>query len=123
MATEGTFQHDGSTWTAAADLSGKQFYAVSQTAAGAVNLATTGNIVGILLNKPTSGQAADVCTSGETKAVAGSGGWTAGDTLEVDTGTGKLITQTTGNNPVGTAIDTASAGDIARCVLRIVTFA
>lgn len=123
MASEGTFQHDGSTWTAAADLSGKQFYAVSQTAAGQVNLATTANIVGILLNKPTSGQAADVCTFGETKAVAGSGGWTAGDTLEVDTGSGKLITQTTGNNPVAQAIDTASAGDVARCRLLPYTFA
>jgi hypothetical protein len=75
------------------------------------------------MNKPTSGQAAEVCTFGATKAVAGSGGWTAGDTLETEVSTGKLVTQTTGNNPVAIAMETVSAGDIGACYVRPVTFA
>ncbi len=125
MATDGTFQHDGSSWTAATDLSTKQYYAVKQTAAGVVNLASAGgeSIVGILQNKPTSGQACDVATGGQCRAVAGTSGWTAGDTLETEVATGKLVTQTTGNNPVALAIEATAAGDIGRIMLRPNTFA
>ncbi len=125
MATEGTFQHDGSSWTAAADLSAKQFYAVKQTAARSASVASTGgeSILGILLNKPTSGQACDIAYAGQTKARAGVGGWTAGDSLETEAGTGKLITQTTGNDIVAEAIETVVADDIGAISLRQITAA
>lgn len=54
---------------AAADLSGKQFYFVKLTAAGQVNVCTaaTDKSIGVLQNKPTSGQVAEVTCIGITK--------------------------------------------------------
>jgi len=123
MSSESILIKDGSTWTAGADLSSKQFYAVKQTAAGQVNVATTGDsIVGVLLNKPTSGLPCEIALFGTVKVICGSSGMTAGDTLEVDSSS-KFTTQTTGVNPVGMAIDTGVSGDIVRILLRPVTFA
>lgn len=109
MATEGFLIHDGSQTTAAADLSASQFYAVKITAARAVNLASTGGepIYGILQNKPTSGQAADVGLFGITKAVAGAA-ITAGAYLMTDT-SGRLITVVTTSKRVAQALEAATA--------------
>lgn len=114
MATDTPMIRDGSATTASADLSSKQFYAVALSGSRTVNLASTGGkIYGILQNKPTSGQAADVCIFGITKALAGSGGWTAGNSLKVDA-SGSLIATSSGDaNVVAVAVETASAGDIA----------
>ena len=58
--------------TAAADLSAKQFHFVKLASATTVNVCTaiTDVPVGVLLNTPTSGQAAEVCIFGITKVVA-----------------------------------------------------
>ena len=53
------------TLIAAADLSAKQFFGVILDSAGKAALAgTAGQVIGILQNKPTSGQAAIVAISG-----------------------------------------------------------
>ena len=64
------------TLPAAADLSAKQFYFVKIDTSGQAALAaTTGEaVIGVLQNKPTQGQAAQVMVQGITKAVVGSGG-------------------------------------------------
>jgi hypothetical protein len=60
------------TLTAAADLSAKQFHAVKVDSNGAAALAGAGeNVIGVLQNKPASGQAASVRVYGITKLVAG----------------------------------------------------
>lgn len=112
MATESPLFHDGGQTQAAADLSGSQFYVVKITGARQVNLASAGGeaAYGILQNKPTTGQAADVGILGVSKAAAGAA-FSAGAGLMTDT-TGRLITWVVGsgsNHRVATAIETATA--------------
>lgn len=61
------------TFPANADLSAKQFYFVALLSTGKVDVADNGTAgaIGILQNKPTAGQAADVVILGRTKAVFG----------------------------------------------------
>ncbi|MCA9898496.1 MAG: hypothetical protein KC433_09920 [Anaerolineales bacterium] len=56
-------------FTASADLSGKQFYFVKLSGAGTVTVcaAATDVPIGVLQNKPTSGQAAEVMMLGISK--------------------------------------------------------
>ena len=63
---------DLGTLTAAADLSGKQYYFVKLASATTVNVctATTDRAIGILQNNPTSGQQAIVQIFGISKVVA-----------------------------------------------------
>lgn len=76
------------TYPAAADLSAKQFYAVSGDEVNGVNVATAAkNITGILQNKPKINQAASVGTDGQSKAaISANSNVAAGGLLEVDTG-------------------------------------
>lgn len=115
MSTYGTALVEGGNLVANADLSAKQFYAVKQTTtARKVDLASTGGeaITGILQNTPKADEAVEVCHIGYTKAIAGTGGFTAGDALQTETGTGKLITQTSTNVKVAVACETCVAGEI-----------
>jgi hypothetical protein len=115
MSTYGTGLVEGGNLIANADLSAKQFYAVKQTStARKVDLASTGGeaITGILLNTPKAGEACEVCHSGFTKALLGTGGATAGQALQTEGSTGKLIAQTSTNAKVAVAIEAGSAGDI-----------
>lgn len=106
---------DGSQCTAAADLSAKQFYAVKLTAARAVNVASTGGeaVYGILQNTPASGEAADVCIFGITKALVGAAGVTAGSACMSEAATGKVVDQTSTNVKIGIALATHAAGELA----------
>ena len=63
---------DIGTFTAAADLSGKQYHFVVMASATTVNVATaiTNAPIGILQNAPESGQSAIVAVSGVSKVVA-----------------------------------------------------
>lgn len=118
MATEAPLIHDGSQTTAAADLSSSQFLAVKITAARQVNLANTGGeaIYGILQNKPTQGQAADVGILGVSKAVAG-GSFSAGAQLMTNT-SGQLVTASSTNHRVAFAIEAATgSGQIVTVAL------
>jgi hypothetical protein len=102
--------------TAAADLSAKQFFFVKLTGDFSVNLAAaaTDAPYGVLQDKPTSGQAADVMTRGITKLVAG-GTIAAGDRIGTDAA-GKAVKKTEGtdttNYVVGVALQAAVANDI-----------
>lgn len=124
MSTTGTGLTEGGNLTAAADLSAKQFCAVKQTTTSRqVNLASTGGeaITGILQNTPKQNDPADVTYTGFTKAQAGTGGFTAGDALQTEAATGKLITKTSTNTIVAVAIETTAAGAIG--LVRVVASA
>lgn len=100
---------------AGADLSLLQFtavkYGTGKTVVGATDAASP--IVGILMNKPVSGDPALVALNGIAKAIAG-GVWAAGDALTATTG-GKLIATTTNNHHiVGYAHQIAAANDVAQ---------
>lgn len=73
-------------------------------------------IVGILQNKPTSGQAGQLATAGISKGVAG-GSISSGDKLTATTG-GALIATTTNNHYiVGHAMEDAASGDVFQVFL------
>lgn len=70
MATQG--HATDITLIAGADLSAKQFYAVKLNSSGQVIAAGAGEAaIGVVQNKPASGQAATVRVAGITKIVAG----------------------------------------------------
>jgi hypothetical protein len=108
MATESPLIHDG-TQQAGADLSTKQFYAAKITGSRTVGLASAGGeaIYGIIQNKPTLGQAADIGILGVSKAAAGNT-FAAGALLMTD-GTGRLITATSTNHVVAQALEASTA--------------
>lgn len=119
MATELIFQTF--TGVAAADLSAKQFYAVSLDTSGTLNLATAAkNIDGILQNKPTTGQAATVARDGFTKAaISASSNVAIGDLLEVDTlGTLKKLASGTAVAKALEAVNVAAVTIISVELLR-----
>jgi hypothetical protein len=104
-------------FVANADLSAKQFLAVSVTGADLqVGVTGAGAIaVGILQNAPTSGQAADVRIVGVSKAIAGAS-YSRGVPLMANA-SGQLITATGGNHPVAYSLDAAAASGELHSVL------
>jgi hypothetical protein len=82
---------------AAADLSAKQYYAVTYGSGGTVAVSTAGAAtLGILQNNPASGKSASVQRTGRSKAkLSASQNIAKGDLLEVDTG-GTLIKKASG---------------------------
>ena len=111
---------------AAADLSGKQYYAVKLSAADTVALvaAATDRVAGILVNKPKQGQAATVVTAGVCECVSdgSSVAIAVNDTVGPDAN-GKMIKKaTTDFNACGVAQDASSAdGTIIRVRLDLNT--
>ena len=98
----------------AADLTAKQFYAVKVTADETVGLATAAGetVLGILQNKPNTGEVADVMCLGVTKILVGTGDLAAGGLWETAAdGTG--IAATTGKVGMGTVLIGAVAGKLA----------
>lgn len=94
---------------AAADLTAKQHYFVAVNTDGKIAVAGDGvAALGVLQNKPDSGEVADVGTLGVTQVVAG-GVVTAGDKVASDA-SGKAATATTGEYAIGIALGT-TAGD------------
>lgn len=102
---------------AAADLSAKQFYAVEFDTNGNIALATAGkNMDGVLQNKPTSGQAAEIALDGISKVTL-SGTVTAGQLLQVDSGS--TFTVLSGGTAVAKALEGGASGQlIAARLLR-----
>ncbi len=102
--------------SAAADLSSSQFHTVKLTSSG-VNLAGDGEQgVGVLQNKPESGQAAEVITHGSTKAVIGAA-VTVGASL-ASNASGRLIPATTGEARLALAQEAGSAdGEIVTVLM------
>jgi hypothetical protein len=113
MATSGAQLVDGGNRVAHSDLSTKQYCAVSQTTTSRHVDLTADDLAmaGILLNTPKAGEAAIICQRGICQAQIGTGGVTAGDALEVEASTGKLVTAA-GGVTVAIAIETCAAGAV-----------
>lgn len=108
---------------AGADLSTKQYYIVKQNSSAAIVLASlaTDVIVGVLQNKPKSGEAALYRFGGTSKVVA-SAPISIGARV-TSTSTGKAVATTTNKDVViGTALEAAGAdGDIIEIQMSIYT--
>ncbi len=106
---------DLGTLTAAADLSGKQYYFVKLASATTVNVCTaiTDIPIGILQNDPTSGQSAVVRIFGISKVVA-DGTLAAGNVIGTSADSqADAISRGTDNSVtiLGQAVEAASAGE------------
>ena len=106
---------DLGTLTAAADLSGKQYYFVKLASATTVNVCTaiTDIPIGILQNDPTSGQSAVVRIFGFSKVVA-DGTLAAGNVIGTSADSqADAISRGTDNSVtiLGQAVEAASAGE------------
>jgi hypothetical protein len=100
MSVENNIGYDISL-NAAADLSAKQFQAVVVDSNGKAALAGAGaQAIGILQNKPTSGQAAAVRVLGISKMLCG-GSFNAGDLVSCDSN-GKAVKYTAASVSAGT---------------------
>lgn len=87
-------------WPAGADLSTKQYYALQLTTSETVTLAdATVRTIGVLQNKPLSGEAASVCLLGISKAITdgNAGAIACMDSLAPDAN-GKLVKTTADND-------------------------
>lgn len=109
--------------TAAADLSSKQYHFVKLASATTVNVcsAITDKPIGVLQNKPTSGQAAEVCLFGISK-VSADGTLAAGDVIGTSADAqADAITPGTDTTvfAAGQAISAASAGETATAFINI----
>ena len=103
-----------------ADLSAKQYFGIEPVAAsGVTKAALAGNgedIIGVLQNKPESGEAATIAISGVTKASAG-GVITAGGNVALDAA-GEFVAAASGDVIVGVNVGKTTAdGDIFELLL------
>lgn len=110
------------TFEAAADLSTKQYYFVKLSAANTVNVCTaiTDIPIGILQNKPESGEAATVCLFGISK-VSADGTLAAGNLIGTSADSqADAITAGTDTTvyTMGQALETAAAGDTVSMFLN-----
>lgn len=105
--------------TASADLSAAQFLVQKLTAADTVATETVqgiGTSLGILQNKPTSGQSAEVWVEGTSKCVAGAA-YAFGVLLMSNTA-GKMVLATATNHAIAIARQaTSGADEIGTCEL------
>ena len=101
---------DTRTYVAGEDLSTAQFKFVTLESDGQIDLADSAgeNCIGVLLNDPTSGNAATVVMSGKTLVKAG-GTIAAGASVATDA-SGLAVTATTGNIVMGYATEAAVSG-------------
>lgn len=105
------------TLIAATDLSSSQFCAVNIDSAGKAAFPVQGTrAVGILQNKPASGEAATVMVNGISKAKIGITGLVAGNNVTVDDD-GTLIQPTNLDRSLGVAMKSTPAGAIGTVLL------
>jgi hypothetical protein len=109
--------------TAAADLSSNQYYFVKLASATTVNVCTavTDVPIGVLQNKPTSGQAAKICFLGVSKVSADAtlaAGNVIGTSSDSQAQPLTVGTETTVYT-CGQAITAAGAGEIATAFINI----
>jgi len=104
---------------AGADLSAKQYFLVKLgTGVNDIVLASaaTDRIVGVLQEKPKTGQPAQVAMLGTSKVVAG-GTIAKGDCITSNASGQAIATTTAGNTVIGIALETAVTGDIFEILL------
>lgn len=119
MAVKDNLQEIGSTYLASADCSAKQFHYVKQSGAGTATFcnASTDEAIGVLQNKPLSGEAMAIGILGVTKIVAGDV-IAAGADLMPDASGRAITAATASNKSYGKAIDAATAaGQIIRALI------
>lgn len=106
--------------TAGEDLSAKQYFIVQLAADGEVEVAegATDLIVGVLQNKPESGEQAVYRFLGTTKVKAG-GAISVGDWVTTDASGEAVATTTDGNIVIGRALEAADDGDVFEVQLGI----
>lgn len=111
----------GLAYTATADLSAKQYYAVIIDASndGQVVIGTSNcRMLGVLQNKPKAGEIAQVQSArGTSSKVVLSGTVAAGDDAQVDTGGTFIKAASTAQKVVGTFAQAGVSGDIVEMVL------
>ncbi len=116
MATTQLEANQTITLPAGADLSSYQFRFV-KISGGAVVLSGAGNdAIGVLLNKPTSGDAAQVQIGGVAKVQADAALATSGAKI-MSSADGQAAAATSTNHVVGSTIDTATAAGEVIAVL------
>lgn len=126
MATKGGFVWQES-FKAENDLSTKQYYAVEYSGVDQIDVidAAADRAIGILMNKPKAGEAAEVCLLGKCQAITDGSGTSigAGDYVGPN-GSGKLVKKATADySVIGIAMDASSAdGTIIRVLLMPVNF-
>jgi hypothetical protein len=107
------------TLEANADLSNKQYHFVRYVATekcDQASLDTNSGLIGVLQNKPGSGEFATIAYAGVGKVVAGAA-VTAGDVLTTNS-SGRAVTVTSGDMAAGRALMAAGAnGDIITALL------
>lgn len=105
------------TLIAATDLSGSQFCGVDIDSAGKAAFPVQGKrCVGIVQNKPKSGEAATVMVSGISKVKIGITGIVAGNNVTVDDD-GTIIQATNLDRSIGVALKSGVAGTIGTVLL------
>lgn len=104
---------------AAADLTAKQFYCVEVSAALKVNVnnAAGEHILGILQNKPNTGETADVSAVGVSKLKIGTGGLTAGVRWMADSD-GRGVAATAAKVSGGIVLEGGSENEIATVLVN-----
>tara|TARA_Y100000310_G_scaffold340038_1_gene434550 strand:- start:406 stop:804 length:399 start_codon:yes stop_codon:yes gene_type:complete len=111
------------TMAAAADMRTMQYVVLRAAAAGTTNQASNpsldaNEVIGVLQNKPNSGQAATVGYHGETKCVGG--GTVTVNALVAPNGSGRVIDATSGDFVLGMALEAATTdGERVRVLLRL----
>lgn len=100
------------TMQAAADLRQKQYHFLRAAGAGTCDQASEAaggfnDLIGVLINKPDSGQAATVAYQGECKVVAG-GSVTVNGGITTN-GSGRAANITSGDMLIGVALEAAGA--------------
>lgn len=108
------------TLVAGEDMTAKQFYIVQLDATGKAEVAegATDLILGVLQNKPNTGEAALYRFLGTAKVIAG-GSVAIGDWVTTDSAGKAVATTTDGNITIGRALEAADSGDIFEVQLSI----
>jgi len=108
---------------AARDMRTMQYTIQRAVAAGTCDIASHAAAthvlgpMGVLINKPDSGQAATIAYAGEVKVVAG-GAVTANSKITTN-GSGRAADAASGNIVIGTALETAATdGEVVRVLLE-----
>jgi hypothetical protein len=103
---------------AGADLSALQYTLVKMGTGFTVVAATaaTDNIIGVLMNKPVSGDPAEIAIGGVAKLKSG-GVWAAGNTITATTGGVGIVSATDAHRVVGFALEVAAANDLAKVLV------
>ena len=105
------------------DARTNQYHIMRADAAGITDVASNpggdaNEVIGVLQNKPNSGQAATIAYLGETKVVAG--GTASVNALLTTNGSGRAVDATSGDFVVGQALEAAASdGETIRMLLRV----